>query len=57
VKNKDNNNSHGGLVQSPPPPGAWKSIFINNAFYNSLNSIRDIKPFCRPLLCHSSIVK
>jgi len=26
-------------------------------FYNSENSIRDIRPFCRPLFCHSSVVK
>jgi len=25
--------------------------------YNSENSIRDIGPFCRPLFCHSSVVK
>jgi len=25
--------------------------------YKSENSIRDIKPFCRPLFCHSHVVK
>jgi len=24
--------------------------------YNSENNIRDIRPFCRPLFCHSSVV-
>jgi len=25
--------------------------------YNSENSIRDVRTFCRPLFCHSSVVK
>jgi len=25
--------------------------------YNSENGIRDIRPFCRPLFCHSNVVK
>jgi len=25
--------------------------------YNSENNIRDIRPLCRPLFCHSSVVK
>ena len=26
-------------------------------FYNSENSFRDLRPFCRPSFCHSSVVK
>jgi len=26
-------------------------------FYNSENNIRDRRPFCRPMFCHSSVVK
>jgi len=26
-------------------------------FYSSENSIRDLRPFCRPVFCHSRVVK
>jgi len=40
-----------------PPPKAYESNLISHDFCNSENDIRDIRPFCRPLFCHSSVVK
>jgi len=34
-----------------------KVSLFTQIFYNSENNIRDISPFCRPLFCHSSVVK
>jgi len=34
-----------------------KVTFFTMIFYNSENSIRDMKHFCRPLFCHSSVLK
>jgi len=32
-------------------------VTIHLSFCNSESSVRDIRPFCRPLLCHSNVVK
>ena len=42
------------------PRKTYESNFSNHDFEqlkNSENSIRDFRPFCRPLFCHSSVVK
>jgi len=46
----------GELGQSSPVKSTKVSIFTM-ILYNSENSIRDIRRFCRPLFCHSSVVK
>jgi len=33
-----------------------KVTSFTTILYNLKNSIRDMKPFCRPLFCHSSVV-
>jgi len=41
-------------------PGALKPkkvTLFTIILYNSENSIHDTRPFCRPLFCHSSVVK
>ena len=49
--------SRGGAIGAIVPLKTYESYFIHHDFYNSKNIIHDIRPFCRPLLCHSSIVK
>jgi len=39
------------------PPKTYESNFFHHDLNNSENSICDIKPFCRPLFCHDSVVK
>jgi len=39
------------------PPKTHQSKFIHHNFVQFGKRIRDIRPFCRPLLCHSSVVK
>ena len=39
------------------PYKSYESNFIHRNLCNSENSIRAITSFCRPLFCHSSIVK
>jgi len=34
-----------------------KLTFFTMILYNSINSIRNIRPFCRPLFGHSNVVK
>jgi len=41
----------------PSPLKHTKVTLFTTIFYNSENSIRDIRSFCRPLFCHSSVVK
>jgi len=38
------------------PPKPTKVALLSMILYNSENSIRDVRLFCRPLYCHSSIV-
>ena len=45
----------GGTIAPPLKP--TKVTLFTMIFYHSVNSIHDISPFCRPLLCHSSVVK
>jgi len=40
-----------------PPPKTYKLTLFTIIVYNSENSIRNTRPFCRPLFCHSSVVK
>jgi len=40
-----------------PPLKLAKVTFFTMILHNSKNSIRDIRPFCRPLFCHSRVVK
>ena len=39
------------------PPKTSESNLIHHAFVQPWNSIRDIRPFCRPLFCCNSVVK
>ena len=39
------------------PTKTYESNFFHHDFENLENSIRDIRPFWRPLFCHSSVVK
>jgi len=34
-----------------------KVTLFKMILYNAENNIRDIRPFCRPLFCHRSVVK
>jgi len=45
------------LGRSPPPLKPKKVTFFTMILNNSENSIRDIRPCCHPLFCHSSVVK
>ena len=38
-------------------PETYESNLFHQDFVHSENSVRDIKPFCCPLFCHSSVVK
>ena len=40
-----------------PPLKPTKVTLLAMILYYSENSIRDTRPFCRPLFCHSSVVK
>jgi len=42
---------------TPPPLKPTKVTLINIILCNSENNIRDERPFCHPLFCHSSAVK
>jgi len=44
-----------GRAASPLKPA--KVTLFTMIFYNSESSIRDIRPFCRPLFCYSSVEK
>jgi len=46
-----------GLSSQSPPIKPTKVTLFTIIFYNSENSIRYIKPFGRPLFCHSSDAK
>jgi len=39
------------------PPKTYKLTLFTMIVYNSENSIRNTRPFCHPLFCHSSVVK
>jgi len=45
----------GGRAIAPLKP--TKVTFFTMILNNSENSIRDVRPFCRPLFSHSSVVK
>jgi len=44
-------------VIAPTPLKPTKVTLYATILHNSENSIRDIRSFCRPMFCHSSIVK
>jgi len=46
-----------GAIWAIAPLKPTKITSFTILFYNSENSICDIRPFCRPLFCHSSVVK
>ena len=48
--------SRGGAIGAIAPPTTYESNFIHNDFCSLENNIPDIRPFCRPLFCHSSVV-
>ena len=43
--------------RTPPHVKPKKVTFCTMLLYNSENSIRYLKPFCRPIFCHSSVLK
>jgi len=47
----------GDRPNRPPPLKPMKVTLLTMILYNSEKSIRDIKPFCRPLFCHNHVVK
>jgi len=47
----------GGAIGVISPPKTFESNFFTMILYNSENSIRDIRLFCRSLFCHTSVVK
>jgi len=48
------NKPYDGAIAHLKPAKATLFIII---FYNPENNIRDIRPFCHPLFCYSSVVK
>jgi len=50
--------SRGGFIgERSLPLKLTKVTLFTMIFYNSENSIRDIRPFYHPLFCHSSVMK
>ena len=47
----------GGAIGAIAPLKLTKATLFTIILYISENSVSDIRPFCRPLLCHSSVVK
>ena len=47
----------GGVIGVIAPLKPTKVTLFTIILYNSENSTLDIRPFCRALLCHSSVVK
>ena len=47
----------GGRLGPSSPQKPIKVISFTMIFFNSENSIRDVRPFCCALFCHSSVVK
>jgi len=45
-----------GAIGAIAPLKPKKATSFTMILYNSENSIRDIRPFCRPFFCHSSVV-
>jgi len=54
---KDAGADPGGQSPQSPPLEATKVSFFTLILNNSENSIGDIRPFCHPLFCHSSVVR
>ena len=49
--------SQGVAIGAIAPLKPKKATFFSMILYKSEKSIRDIRTFCRPLFCHSSVVK
>jgi len=49
--------SGGGAFGAIAPSKPTKVTLFTMILHNSENSIRDIRPFCRLLFCHSSVLK
>jgi len=47
----------GGSIGGRSPLKPTKVTLFTVILYNSENSILDIRPFCRRLFCHRSVVK
>ena len=47
----------GGRLGRSFPVKPTKAILFTIILYNSQNYIRDVRPLCRPLFCHSNVVK
>jgi len=47
----------GGKLWRSSPLKPTEVTFFTKILYNAGNSIRVIRPFCRPLFCHNSVVK
>jgi len=47
----------GKLLERSHPLKLTKQTFITIISYSLKNYIRDIRPFCLPLFCHSNVVK
>ena len=48
--------SRGGAIEAVVPPKTYESNLIIMILCNSVKQ-HDMKPFCRPLFCHSSVTK
>ena len=48
--------SEGGAIGAISPLKLAEVTLFTMILYNSENSIRDIRPFCRPLICHNSVM-
>ena len=44
------------IQEDDRPPKTYEKTLFTNIFYNSENSIRDIRRFCRRIFCHSRVV-
>jgi len=47
----------GGTIRAIASLKPTKVTLFAKILFNSENNISDIKPVCRPLFCHSSVVK
>jgi len=56
-KSVQSSGGSGGDLDDRPLYNLRQCLLFTMILYNSENSIRDIRPFCRPLFCHSSVVK
>ena len=48
---------HWGAIGAIAPLKLKKVTLFSMILYNSENNVRNVRPFCRPQFCHSSVVK